>query len=137
MSDDLLTAMSFELSEIVVEPGATSVIRPPRTYGDLVRRRTRAITGNVMLATSSHAPPRRLPQTGLGDLAGLVRAAPSLAPKVAVFAVTALAARIEARRAVRRADTTWLRDEQPGVRFGQRSPGYLPLRLYALAMAAG
>lgn len=111
MSDDLLTAMSFEPAEITVVPAATSVIRPPRTYRDLLRRRTRAITGNVMLAASSHAPRRRPPRTGPADVARLVRGSPALAPKAVVFVITALIARVRARRAVRRADTRWLRDE--------------------------
>jgi cellulose synthase/poly-beta-1,6-N-acetylglucosamine synthase-like glycosyltransferase len=110
MADDLLTAMSFERSEIAVVPSAVAVIRPPRTYADLLRRRTRAQTGNVMLAATPQLTRRRPPQTGFGDLARIVRDEPAAAPKAALFAATAVLARARARRAIRRSDTTWLRD---------------------------
>lgn len=115
MSDDLLAAMTFERSEIAVVPAATVVIRPPRTYVDLVRRRTRAVTGNAMLDATPRATRRRPPRTGLRDLARIVRAEPSLAPRAVVFAGTAFVVRLGSRRAVRHADTTWLRDESSRV----------------------
>src|SRR5690625_1123871 len=69
MSDDLLTAMRFERAETLVVESASAVIRPPRTVADLLRRRTRAITGNAMLAASAPAGMRPPPRTGLRDVA--------------------------------------------------------------------
>ena len=110
MSDDLLLAMTFAPAERVVVPGAEAVIHPPRTFADLKRRRVRAMTGNARLALA--APPQlRRSRPGLRELARLAAQEPALTPKVAVFAVVAVVSRLRARRALRRDDHSWLRDE--------------------------
>lgn len=107
MSDDLLVAMAYGADERVVVPAARVEIRPPRTYGDLVRRRVRAMTGNARLARSGATAPR----TGVRELVRLAAHRPGLAPKVALFLATAAVSRVRARRAVRAGDSSWLRDE--------------------------
>lgn len=110
LGDDLGMSEAFEESERVVVAGATAVVRPPLTVGDLLRRRIRIATGNaqadaVGVRTSGA---RTTPAT----LLALVRDDVRLTPKVAVFVAVHLAATVGARRAVRSGDfTTWRRDE--------------------------
>ncbi|QDB80225.1 glycosyltransferase family 2 protein [Georgenia wutianyii] len=111
MSDDLVAAMSFAPHEVRVVPTARVLIQPPRRYGDLLRRRVRAMTGNHRLARDSSAPVVRGSGAGLGTLLALARAEPRLAPGVAVFLGTAAIARLRARWAISRGSTVWLRDE--------------------------
>ena len=111
MSDDLLAAMSFMPEEIRVVPTARAVIRPPRRYRDLLRRRVRAMTGNQRLARDLAAPAVRGSGAGLGALLTLARTEPALAPGVALFLATAALARLRARWALARGSTAWLRDE--------------------------
>ncbi|NED95109.1 glycosyltransferase [Phytoactinopolyspora alkaliphila] len=134
MADDLAMSLAFGVEERVVVPAARVVIRPPRTYRDLMRRRIRAMTGNARLAEGNSSPSgqpagsspgsssgltqtRTAPRTGPRDLLAVLTGEPGLggrlrlAPKLGVFLVTATASRVLARRAVRRRDTEWLRDE--------------------------
>jgi hypothetical protein len=130
MADDLMMSLAFGVAERVVVPAARVEIRPPRTYADLMRRRIRAMTGNAQLAANNGAggevtgddvaggfATRRAPRTGIRDLVGVVGKEPSVAaklglvPKIGVFLATATASRMLARRAARRRDTAWLRDE--------------------------
>lgn len=111
MSDDLHVAMAFAPSERSVVGDAVAVIHPPKTYRDLLRRRVRALTGNARLL-QQHDPPVVRPAGGSPRyLAGLVRRRPKQLPAVAVFVATAAVAQLRSRRAVRRGDTRWLRDE--------------------------
>ena len=118
MSDDLTMAMAFRANERAVVIDARVVIWPARTYRDLLRRRVRAMTGNAQLAdagsrTSDLGVTTRLaPRTGLADLLRIAAAEPRLAPKIALFASTAVLSRYRASWAARRGDhNTWLRDE--------------------------
>ncbi|WP_156252161.1 glycosyltransferase family 2 protein [Pseudactinotalea terrae] len=111
MSDDLLIAMSFAPQERVVVEGTAAVIRPPKTYRDLLRRRVRAATGNARLASSSDRPQLRGSGASLGFLIRLAGRSPRLLPGVLVFAITGVLARVGAAAAVRRGDTRWHRDE--------------------------
>ncbi|WP_251838704.1 glycosyltransferase [Oceanitalea stevensii] len=111
MADDLLTAMSFASEELRVVPTAEVVIRAPREYGDLLRRRVRAMTGNRRLARDPAAPPLRGAGGGVPTMAALIRRDARLLPAVAVFLGTAILARARARWALARGSTTWLRDE--------------------------
>lgn len=116
MSDDLVMAMSFDIHERVVVSEAQVVIRPPRTYPNLLRRRVRAMTGNTRLAATSQARTTgRVPRTGVAELARLAVRQPALMPKVMLFAATAVIARARARRAVWAGDQAWLRDESSRV----------------------
>lgn len=127
MSDDLALSLSFAPSERKVVSGATVVVHPPRTWRDLLRRRVRALTGTIQVGGTTGfggtigaegtigaggGMPGASARTSRGDLVGILRAEPWLAPAMAVFlAVTAIARR-RSGRAVRSADyTTWLRDE--------------------------
>ncbi|MFI8965786.1 glycosyltransferase family 2 protein [Streptomyces sp. NPDC053493] len=118
MADDLAASLAFAPAERAVVPAARVVVRPPRTWADLIRRRVRAATSTAQLedhqreaaAESPAAPPSA--RTGLGDLRALLRADPTLLPALLVFLTAALAARRGARKAVAAGDyATWLRDE--------------------------
>jgi hypothetical protein len=110
MSDDLGMSSAFRDGERLVVPHAQVVVHPPRTCGDLVRRRIRAATGTAQaygeaqLATDSRT-------TGK-DLLAVVRARPALLLRMPVFLAVAVIARRRARRAISAGDyATWLRDE--------------------------
>ncbi|MET9950073.1 glycosyltransferase [Streptomyces sp. NPDC006339] len=118
MADDLAASLAFAPAERAVVPAARVVVRPPRTWADLIRRRVRAATSTAQLEAHQErsapagqaAPPSA--RTGLGDLGALLRAEPSLLPALLVFLTAAVVARRGARRAVRKGDfATWLRDE--------------------------
>ncbi|MEV0451142.1 glycosyltransferase family A protein [Streptomyces sp. NPDC050600] len=133
MADDLAASLAFGPAERSVVRTARVVVRPPRTWRDLIRRRVRAATSTAQLedhqarsAREDHrarsapedrqaapeptAPPSA--RTGVADLRALVRADPTLLPAVVVFLSAALAARRGARKAIRARDfDTWLRDE--------------------------
>ncbi len=110
MSDDLAMSDAFDRSERAIVETAVVIVHPPRTVRDLVRRRVRSATGNRQ---ADDAGARRSESKTSGrDLALLVRDHPALAPKVVVFLLVTLVARLLARRAVRRGDyDTWHRDE--------------------------
>ncbi|MEF2526433.1 MULTISPECIES: glycosyltransferase family 2 protein [Streptomyces] len=121
MADDLAASLAFAPAERRVVEEARVVVSPPRTWGDLLRRRIRAATSSAELERvqaaargageggGGAAPSAR---TGTADLRALVRARPGLLPSVGVFLVAAAAARRGARRAIRAGDfSTWLRDE--------------------------
>lgn len=111
MSDDLAMATAFDRSEYVIVQAAESVIYPPRRYSDLVRRRVRAMTGNRQLDTAKGVQRRSAPRTSASDVGRLVARRPTMVVKAALFFVTALLAKVGARRALRRGNTEWLRDE--------------------------
>lgn len=117
MADDLAASLAFGPGERRVVEAARVVVRPPRTWSDLIRRKVRAATSSAEFerfqaareASAGAAPSAR---TGASDLRALLRADPELLPAVLVFAAAALAARRGARRAIRDQDfSTWLRDE--------------------------
>ncbi|GAA2813346.1 glycosyltransferase [Streptomyces showdoensis] len=123
MADDLAASLAFGPAERSVVRTARVVVRPPRTWRDLIRRRVRAATSTAQLeahqaghreagpdASAPAAPPSA--RTGVSDLKALVRAEPALLPAVVVFLSAALAARRGARKAIKARDfDTWLRDE--------------------------
>ncbi|MCX5582295.1 glycosyltransferase [Streptomyces erythrochromogenes] len=117
MADDLAASLAFGPGERRVVEAARVVVRPPRTWSDLIRRKVRAATSSAEFerfqsareACAGAAPSAR---TGASDLRALLRADPELLPAVVVFAAAALAARRGARKAIRDQDfSTWLRDE--------------------------
>lgn len=118
MADDLAASLAFAPAERRVVESARVVVLPPRTWGDLIKRRVRAATSSAELerfqaarASDPAAPPPSA-RTGTGDLRALLRAQPRLLPGVVVFVVAALAARRGSRKAIRTGDfSTWLRDE--------------------------
>jgi hypothetical protein len=113
MGDDLAASLAFAAHERAVLPTARSVVYPPRTYRDLIRRRTRVATVTAQAgARPELAAAGASARTGRGDLAALLRARPLLAPKIAWFAFVAARSRRAARGAIAGGDfRTWLRDE--------------------------
>lgn len=110
LNDDLGLSDAFTAEERQVVAGAVAVVRPPRTVGDLVRRRVRVATGNTQAARLGARRPES--RTTLRTLAGVAMARPRLVPRVPVFLGVYVVAAIGARRAVRAGDfDTWQRDE--------------------------
>jgi glycosyltransferase involved in cell wall biosynthesis len=108
MADDLAASLAFAPDERVIVPAARSVIQPPRTLADLLRRRVRAMTSVSELESAATAGER----TGVRDLAAIVAGEPRLLAAAVVFALVAVLARRRAARAIRAGDfTTWLRDD--------------------------
>ncbi|XVV16576.1 glycosyltransferase family 2 protein [Actinoplanes sp. CA-131856] len=111
MGDDLAASVAFAPSERRIVAGSRVVVHPPRTLGDLIRRRVRSVTATTQL---QQALPDAVDEarTTKADLIGIVRANPLAAPKLGVFLAVTLITRRRAKRAVRAGDfTTWLRDE--------------------------
>ncbi|MFD7909760.1 glycosyltransferase [Streptomyces sp. NPDC059752] len=124
MADDLAASLAFGPGERRVVEEARVVVRPPRTWSDLIRRRVRAATSSAeyerfQAARRAGGPEvaaeqvsEQTARTGTADLRALLRAQPALLPGVVVFVVAALAARRGSRKAIRDQDfSTWLRDE--------------------------
>ncbi|MET9570523.1 glycosyltransferase [Streptomyces virginiae] len=117
MADDLAASLTFGPGERSVVEAARVVVRPPRTWSDLIRRKVRAATSSAeyerfQAAREAGAGAAPSARTATSDLRSLLRADPELLPAVLVFAAAALAARRGSRRAVRDRDfSTWLRDE--------------------------
>ena len=111
LNDDLAASLAFAPDERMIVPDAEVVIHPPRTTGDLVRRRVRIATGLSQMEANSSAPASTA-RTRLADLVGIIRREPSMAYRVPVFAAITVVARLQSRRVARRQDySTWLRDE--------------------------
>ena len=111
LSDDLAVSLIFAPGERTIVPGARVVVHPPRTFGDLLRRRVRASTGVTQVERAKGAP-RLTARTRLTDLLAMVRQEPRIALRVPVFLSVAVLARIRGGRATRKRDySTWLRDE--------------------------
>lgn len=121
MADDLAASLAFAPDERLVVDTARVVVRPPRTWSDLVKRRIRAATSSAQLEhhqrqepgtggpEAAAAPSAR---TGKADLLAVLRAEPRLLPGMVVFLWAAVAARRGSRKAIRSQDFgTWLRDE--------------------------
>ncbi|MFE9468109.1 glycosyltransferase [Streptomyces virginiae] len=117
MADDLAASLTFGPGERSVVEAARVVVRPPRTWSDLIRRKVRAATSSAeyerfQAAREAGAGAAPSARTATSDLRSLLRADPELLPAVLVFAAAALAARRGSRRALRDRDfSTWLRDE--------------------------
>ncbi|MFD5409546.1 glycosyltransferase [Streptomyces nojiriensis] len=124
MADDLAASLAFGPGERRVVEEARVVVRPPRTWSDLIRRRVRAATSSAeferfQAARQAEAPEaaaepvsEQTARTGTADLRALLWARPALLPGVVVFVAAALAARRGSRKAIRDQDfSTWLRDE--------------------------
>jgi glycosyltransferase involved in cell wall biosynthesis len=111
LSDDLAWSLMFSASERVIVAEAQAVVHPPRTVGDLLRRRVRAATGVTQIETADGAPSSSS-RTHPRDLLRMAAREPRMAPRVVVFLAVAVLARWRARRATRQGDySTWLRDD--------------------------
>ncbi|MEV6006842.1 glycosyltransferase family 2 protein [Streptomyces sp. NPDC051976] len=113
MADDLAASLAFGPDERLVVDAARVVVHPPRTWGDLIRRRIRSATSSAQLESAQgQGPDRPSARTSKADLLGVVRREPRLLPGVVVFLAVALAARRGSGKAIRDQDFgTWLRDE--------------------------
>jgi glycosyltransferase involved in cell wall biosynthesis len=112
LADDLAVSLAFTPDERVVVPEARAVIHPPKTTGDLLRRRVRTAEGIAQLDRTAGTHDSSSSRTSPSDLLAMARREPRVAPRVAVFLAVALTARLLARRAVRRDDySAWRRDE--------------------------
>ncbi|WP_454295832.1 glycosyltransferase [Salana multivorans] len=110
MADDLAVSEAFDETERLIVRSASVVVHPPRTWADLIRRRTRIITGNRQADEGGLRHPKS--PTGLRALVEMTRRRPTLLPKVALFVFATAQARLRAGRAIGRRDfTTWERDE--------------------------
>jgi hypothetical protein len=104
LADDLAASLVFAPDERVI-------IHPPRTAGDLLRRRIRATMGVTQVEQEEGAPSSTA-RTSPADLLTIIGWNPRMALRVGVFMAVAVLARWRARRAVRRRDySKWLRDE--------------------------
>jgi glycosyltransferase involved in cell wall biosynthesis len=108
IADDLAASLAFGPDERVVVEDARALIHPPRTWGDLLRRRTRAVSGVTQLEGAELDQAGGSARTSLRDLAEMVVREPLLAPRLVLFVSVTLIAR---RRARRTGTTTWQRDE--------------------------
>lgn len=112
LADDLAVSLSFSPDERAVVPAARVLIHPPRTLPDLLRRRVRTAEGIAQLGNTAGTSNSGSAQTRPSDLLALARRQPRMAPRITFFLAVAVAARLRARRSVRRGDySTWLRDE--------------------------
>lgn len=110
MSDDLAMSDAFDRNERTIVEEAVVVIRPPRTVGDLIRRRTRAATGNSQ--ADSAGVRKTESRTSVRTIAELAVRTPRMIPRLPIFLGVTLAARLRARGAIRSEDfSTWQRDQ--------------------------
>ncbi|MEV8560855.1 glycosyltransferase [Streptomyces sp. NPDC051917] len=111
MADDLAASLAFAPGERLVVRAASVVIQPPRTWGDLIKRRVRAAVSTAQVE-QHQGPEQASARTSKADLKDLLRREPRLFAGVVVFVGAAVAARRKARKAIRAQDFgTWLRDE--------------------------
>jgi glycosyltransferase involved in cell wall biosynthesis len=118
LADDLAVSLAFAPGERRIVAAARAVIHPPRRFADLIRRRTRVAHGVTQLEHTDQAPVSTA-RTSPADLVAIVVAAPWLLPRMALFLVVTLVAKLRARRFRARGDfTTWLRDESSRAAVG-------------------
>jgi glycosyltransferase involved in cell wall biosynthesis len=111
LADDLASSLVFAPDERVIVADAQAIVYPPRTFGDLLRRRVRAATGVTQVERVEGAPDSTA-RTRLSDLLSMIVQEPWMAPRVIVFMAVAVIARARSTRATRKHDySTWLRDE--------------------------
>ncbi|MFC6878513.1 MULTISPECIES: glycosyltransferase [Actinomadura] len=108
IADDLAASQAFAPAERRVVASARVTVHPPRTWGDLLRRRVRAVRGTGELEASDAAQAAGSARTGTRDLLAMARRDPRLVPSLAVFAAVAVIARRRARTA---GTGQWERDE--------------------------
>ena len=111
MADDLAASLAFAPEERLVVDTARVVVRPPRTWPDLIRRRVRAAVSTAQVE-QRQSPEDESARTSKADLLALLRREPRLLAGVVVFVAAAVVARRRAEKAIRAQDFgTWLRDE--------------------------
>ena len=111
MSDDLHIGLSFAPHERRVVPEASVTIWPPKTYADLLHRRTRAMHGNRAVRAQADPAALRRPTGSAGSLLRIAVADPHSLPALALFVATAVVAKARGRLDAALGRTHWLRDE--------------------------
>jgi glycosyltransferase involved in cell wall biosynthesis len=115
VADDSFVYGRFEDAERVNPPGATFVVRPPRTLRSLHRRHVRIALGNFQLAALGHAFTAPGP-----DWWGVLRERPWLVAVAPVYLGVNGLAQVRARRLLRRGVVGgWNRDDTSRVAVGQ------------------
>jgi Glycosyl transferase family 2 len=110
MGDDLAASLAFATAEKRIVPAAVVRVHAPRTWADLVRRRTRSVISTRQLAERTTAGDSA--RTSRADLIGVVLRSPAMAVRLPVFLGLTLQARgLAGRRVAARDFTTWDRDE--------------------------
>ena len=110
LADDLASSLAFVPEERLIVEAARAVVHVPRTFSDLLRRRVRAETGVVQVERTEGAPPSTA-RTRPSDLVSMAAREPWMAPRIVLFLGVAVIARYRSRRAARKDDFTWLRDD--------------------------
>jgi glycosyltransferase involved in cell wall biosynthesis len=111
LADDLAASLAFAPAERIIVSAASVVVHPPRTFGDLMRRRVRAAV-SVAQIENTQSGQDGAGRTSMSDLMAIAQENAGMPPRVMLFLAIAVLARLRARRAVRRGDfSTWLRDE--------------------------
>ncbi len=127
LADDLAASLSFAPAERRIVPSARVTCYPPRTLAGFLHQRTRAFTGVAQVERTKCAPSSTA-RTKPADLLGMLRRGPSAAPKLALFVLVAIIARLRARRAIASGDyTTWLRDDSSRLPSA-RAAGWQPAK---------
>lgn len=116
LADDLAASLAFAPAERIIVQAASVVVHPPRTFGDLMRRRVRAAVSVAQIERAqienTQSGQDGAGRTSMSDLMAIARENAGMPPRVMLFLAIAVLARLRARRAVRRGDfSTWLRDE--------------------------
>jgi glycosyltransferase involved in cell wall biosynthesis len=116
LADDLAASLAFTPEERYIVPNARVLIHPPRTFGDLLRRRVRAVVSVAQIenngAGKNGTEKNEAARTRPADLLAIARGGHGMAPRVTAFVLIAVVARLRARRTLARRDySTWLRDE--------------------------
>jgi glycosyltransferase involved in cell wall biosynthesis len=111
LADDLAAALLFAPHERSIVRDARVVVHTPRSFGDLLRRRIRAVQGVAQIERAGHGPGATA-RTRAADLIAIAASRPGMLPRVALFVSVAAIARLKAARALARGDfSTWQRDE--------------------------
>ena len=111
LADDLAASLEFSPRERMIVPGAQVIVHPPRAFADLLRIRTRYAMGTDQLEGTWRTSDSAARTRGT-DLLAIVRQDIRLTPRVALFLLVALLARMRARRAsALTGHSQWLRDE--------------------------
>lgn len=109
ISDDLAYSEAFQPAERRVVDAATVTVWPARTWRALLRRRVRVVQGNRQLSRAGGRSDAAA--TSPRDLLAILFREPWLIGQMALFILTAIIARLSARRQA----VVWSRDETSRV----------------------
>ncbi len=110
-ADDLFFSAQYAPDERRSVEGATFTVVASPGAPQLVRRRSRIVAANRLMADRVDALPGA-PSTGSRSVADLLRRRPQLLPHVVPFIGITIAARLRARRMLARGEVTWEGDDR-------------------------